>query len=87
MNTWHIATARRVYNGAPCSDMQKELDSVAALQSKAVRFNAYTIYFPMENKWSVWIGNKQVSKFHTEEGDALVEFLDSVDNAKNVKTP
>ena len=82
MHTYHTATDRRVYNGAPCSDMQREHDSLASLVAEAAKRGARATYFPMEEVWSVWVNNREVGKLHATKGDALVAFLDSSDEKK-----
>ena len=78
MHDWHIASDRRMYNGAPSSDLRRELDSVALLRSRAAKLGARAVYYPMEGQWSVWRDLKLVSRFRSYEGDALAEFLNDV---------
>jgi len=81
MHTHYTATDRRVYNGAPCSDMQREHDSLASLVAEAAKRGARATYFPVEG-WSVWVNNREVGKLHATKGDALVAFLDSSEDAE-----
>jgi len=50
--TYH-ATDRRVYDGAYCSDMQREADHVKKLEArlKAADSTARVTYFPAEDKY------------------------------------
>jgi hypothetical protein len=52
LTTYH-ATDRRVYNGAFCSDMQREADHVRMLEArlKAADSTASVTYFPVEGKY------------------------------------
>jgi len=77
MNDYYKATDRRVYNGALCSDMKKEQDSLSKLERKAAKLGARATYFPMEGKWSVWSDFRRVSDMYSDKGAALVEFLDN----------
>jgi hypothetical protein len=51
----YYATDRRVYNGALCSDMQRQEDHTEALLARLVELepDAFCTYFPMEGKWNV----------------------------------
>jgi len=51
----YYATDRRVYNGALCSDMQRQQDHTNALLAKLVELepDAFCTYFPQEDKWDV----------------------------------
>ena len=80
MNTYHTATDRRVYNGALCSDMQREKDSIQALKDKLPK-NHLCTYFPMEGKWCCSLKDFRGQLFfeigwQTNLGDCLVEALD-----------
>jgi len=80
MNTYHTATDRRVYNGALCSDMQREKDSIQALKDKLPK-NHLCTYFPTEGKWCCSLKDFRGQLFfeigwQTNLGDCLVEALD-----------
>lgn len=51
----YYATDRRVYNGAPCSDMSREWKHTDELEAylKKLRPGAFATYFPIEGKWDV----------------------------------
>ena len=51
--TTYMASDRRVYNGAPCSDMQREWDHTKYLETRMKQADptARCTYFPMEGKY------------------------------------
>lgn len=53
--TTYRASDRRVYNGAYCSDMERERDHTKQLMEELLKLepNAICTYFPMEGKWDV----------------------------------
>ena len=81
--SWHHATDRRVYNGALCSDMQREQDSIKQLK-KLLPDNAQCTYFPMEGKWCCSLKDFKGQMFYqigwmTNLGDCLVAALEAID--------
>lgn len=92
--TPYIATDRRVYNGCPSSDMQKELESIAKLERKIDELEKrltsknrelHCTYFPMEGKYMVFDGIKMISgNFHHSKQDALIEAIKILETAKEV---
>lgn len=77
----HHATDRRCYNGALCSDLQREIDSEKdiAAQIKAVEPKFSCTYFPAEGKYMTFVDHKPLTnKFHQDRGDALLEAWDQL---------
>jgi hypothetical protein len=76
----HYATDRRCYNGALCSDLQKELDSRDDIlnQVQIVEPEFRTVYFPVEGKYSGWIKYKEITSLYEDRGDALLEAWDKL---------
>jgi hypothetical protein len=70
----HYATDRRCYNGALSTDLRKEVESTRNLriQIEAVEPEFDTCYFPMEGKYSGWVGNKQITDMHEDIGHVLL---------------
>ena len=80
---WHSARDRRVYNGALCSDMRKESDSIAALKA-LLPPNALLTYFPLEGKWCCSLKDFRGQMFYELSfephiGDSLVTALERLD--------
>jgi len=80
---WYQATDRRVYNGALCSEMQRELDSLKKLE-KMLPENARLCYYPLEGTWSCWCENYKGSHYYmlvgpeagfSNKGDCIIEAL------------
>ena len=72
----YIATDRRYYNGTPCTDLKRERDRTARLEQEMKKLDktANCTYFPMEEKFLVFIGLKELTgTFHNEKQDALIE--------------
>ena len=59
----HIATDRRCYDGAYCSDLQREIDSrvsfINLIKEKYKDFRC--TYFPLEGKYMAFVGVNAVS--------------------------
>jgi len=78
--SWYCAPDRRVYNGALCSDMQREHDSIDKLKEMLSAKNGIWTYFPMEAVWSCSLKDFRGNMFYelsweTSLGDALVKAL------------
>ena len=74
----YYASDRRVYNGALCSDMKKEIAHTAALlkEMKQAEPAASCVYFPMEDKYMVFVNNKVLTgRFHSCKQRALIEAI------------
>lgn len=84
------ATDRRVYNGAPCSDMAREWAHTDALEKrmKDADPTAHCTYFPWEGKFLVFINSnilenpglegpprELTGNFHEDKQDALIEAI------------
>ena len=84
------ASDRRVYNGAPCSDMKREWNHTDNLEKMLRKLDATAscTYFPMEGKYLVFtnsnllenpdlIGPPQVltGQFHIRKQEALIEAI------------
>ena len=72
----HYATDRRCYNGAFCSDLQKEFDSkdkiLKAIRAKYPEY--FCTYFPVEGKYMSFLKYKEItSVFHVDRGECLLE--------------
>jgi hypothetical protein len=81
--TYHVATDRRVYNGAESGDMLKERKSIEALKA-ALPDNALWTYFPLEGKWDCSLKDFRGEMFYqlsweTDLGDCLVAALNKID--------
>lgn len=88
--TTYRASDRRVYNGAPCSDMQREWNRTAYLEKrmKAADKTARCTYFPVEGKYLVFINSNLLENpdlegppkiltgnFHENKQMALIEAI------------
>ena len=78
------ATDRRVYYGAPCSDMSREFKRTDDLMKRLLKAEptASCTYFPMEGKYMVFIRpdpNRTwdilTNNFHESKQDALIEAI------------
>ena len=84
------ATDRRVYNGAPCSDMQREFNHTDALDKRMKEADptASCTYFPMEGKCLVFVNSNLLENpdlkgppreltgiFHESRQAALIEAI------------
>ena len=88
--TTYRATDRRVYNGAPCSDMSREWAHTDALEKRMKQADptASCTYFPMEGKFLVFINSNLLENpglvgppreltgnFHADKQEALIEAI------------
>ena len=73
------ANDRRCYNGCSCSDLQRELDHTDYLlkRMKKAYPEARCTYFPMEEKYMVFVKNKPLTnRFYESKQDALIEAIE-----------
>jgi len=80
---YHQATDRRVYDGALCSDMQRQENSISKLKALLPEKHLLT-YFPLEGKWCCSLKDFRGEMFYqvgwkTSLGDCLVEALEAID--------
>ena len=74
----YFASDRRVYDGAYCSVMQREADRTVALEKrmKASNPEASCTYFPMEEKFMVFVKHRQLTgNFYQHKQHALIEAI------------
>lgn len=79
----YIASDRRVYSGALCTDMQREFDNKKNLEDylKKIEPNAHCTYFPAEGKYMIFINVENsapkilTNNFHEDKQDALLEAI------------
>ena len=84
------AKDRRLYNGAPCSDLQKEWDNTTALEKQMKQLDSTTscTYFPLEAKYLVFTNSNLLENLnltgppkeltgnmHTSKQRALIEAI------------
>jgi hypothetical protein len=81
------AMDRRVYNGALCSDLQKQIDHTHKLRARMHKADptARCTYFPAESKWlvatnietTIQVGPVKILTgiFHEDEQEALIEAI------------
>ena len=89
--TTYRASDRRVYNGAFCSDMQREVNHTQALVKRMHQLDttAACIYFPAEGKFLVFINSNMLThpdlmgppkiltgNFHNDKQEALIEAIE-----------
>lgn len=83
------ATDRRVFQGAPCSDMQRERDRTDGLESrmKTAEPTATCTYFPMEGKYMTFFKPdpdgtwyEVTGNFHENKQEALIEAIRILEN-------
>jgi hypothetical protein len=89
LNTYR-AIDRRVYNGAPCSDMSREWAHTLALEKrmKAADHTASCTYFPLQGQYLVFVNSnilenpdlkgpprELTGNFHNNKQDALIEAI------------
>jgi len=72
----HYATDRRCYNGALCSDLQRELDSqnniLKAIEKEYPEFSC--TYFPGDGKYLAFLKYKQLSEhMYSDRGQCLLD--------------
>jgi hypothetical protein len=78
------ATDRRVYNGALCSDMQREAERLKELTArlKQVAPGASCTYFPVEQKYMTFVDNKPVTgNFFFNRQLAIIEAIAVLEGA------
>jgi len=95
----YIATDRMHYNGAPCSDLQRELNTSKELEHrmKLADPTSSCIYFPMEGKYLVFTNSNILENpdlkglpeiltgnFHQYKQDALIEAIQILDEVQTV---
>lgn len=76
--TPYYARDRRVYNGALCSDMEREEAHIKALdlRMKQAHPEARAVYFPAEGKFLVFIGIRMLTcTFHECQQRAMIEAI------------
>ncbi len=74
----YFASDRRYYDGALCSDLQREADRTDALEKrmKASNPDASCTYFPMEDKFMVFVKHRQLTgNFYRHKQQALIEAI------------
>ena len=77
----HFATDRRCYNGALCSDLQREVNSRESIrkQIKEKYPNFRTCYFPTEGKYLAHLCYDSVTgNMHVSLGECLLEAWDKL---------
>jgi hypothetical protein len=82
MLTTYRATDRRVYNGAYCSDMEREKRHTESLMTRLKRTSpsAACTYFPVEGKYMVFNNVKQVTgNFHESKQLAIIEAIETLE--------
>jgi hypothetical protein len=81
----YYASDRRCYNGAFCSDLQREADRIDALEKrmKKAEPSASCTYFPMEGKYMTFVRFLELTgKFHTCKQSALIEAIQALEKEK-----
>lgn len=93
------ATDRRVYNGAPCSDMAREWAHTDALEKRMKQADptASCTYFPVEGKFMVFINSnilenpdlegpprELTGNFHEDKQVALIEAIQELEGTEEV---
>lgn len=81
----YYASDRRCYNGALCSDLQREADRIAALEKrmKKAEPSASCSYFPKEGKFLTFVRFLELTgKFHTCKQIALIEAIQILEKEK-----
>lgn len=88
--TTHKASDRRVYDGAPCSDMDREWSHTDGLEKRLLAADptAAVTYFPMEGKYLAFTNTNILENphlegppriltgvFHVEKQEALIEAI------------
>lgn len=63
----------RYYNGCPDTELQAFIDARANAQKKMETINpkARCVYFPMEQRYSVWLENKRITDYFVDKLSAL----------------
>jgi hypothetical protein len=94
----YYASDRRCYNGAFCSDLQREADRTDALEKRMKESDpsASCTYFPAEGKYMTFVNTKVpdgpykgfdrpkqlTGKFHTCKQSALIEAIQVLEKEK-----
>ena len=84
----YYATDRRVYYGAPCTDMQREFDNTDYLRKELRKLNGTCTYFPMEGKFMAFTLDKFkeiTGRFHCCQQQALIEAIQVLTGKQNGK--
>ena len=70
----HYATDRRCYNGACCSDLQREIDSRENIFKtiKSAHPDYQCVYFPMEGKYLSFMKYREFGEMYTDRGECLL---------------
>jgi hypothetical protein len=87
------ARDRRCYDGAPCSDLQRELDRTRELENRMKQLDrtASCTYFPIEGKYMVFTNSNYLENpglkgppveltgnFHVDKQEALIEAIQAL---------
>lgn len=87
--TTYRASDRRIYNGAPCSDMQREWDHTRKLVERMQKAEptARCVYFPMEAKYLVFVNSRMLREltgnFHEDKQLALIEAIQILEKSND----
>jgi len=77
--TTYRARDRRVYNGAFCSDMQREVNHTKYLEDRMKKADPSSscTYFPMQGKYLVFTNTIKIltNNFHESKQEALIEAI------------
>jgi hypothetical protein len=90
--TTYRARDRRVYNGAFCSDMQREANHTKNLEDRMKRADpsASCVYFPGNSPtgYLVFINTMTIltNNFHVNKQEALIEAITILENKHNTDT-
>jgi hypothetical protein len=100
--TTYTASDRRVYNGAPCSDMNKEWKHTADLEKRMKKADptAACTYFPAEGKYLVFVNSNLMknpnligppkiltNNFHSNKQEALIEAITILEQNQTTDQP
>lgn len=89
--TAYYATDRRCYDGAPCTDLSREIKHEASLarRLKSVDATAYCTYFPSEGRFLTSFSpptgrrNQDITgNFHDNRQDALIDAIEELEARK-----
>ena len=85
------ATDRRLYNGAACSDMQREAASEAQLRRRMQKADATArcTYFPAEAQHMVFVGDPGrplTGRFHHDGQVAMIEAIELLEREASATT-
>ena len=77
---YYVATDRRCYNGAPCSDLQREWDTIDKLTDLVKKNGGHITYFPVEGKFTGHnIKTYESTEFCDSKASAAISYLKMVD--------